>query len=743
MFDHENLVRVISSGKIRILLNGEERFLSGPEGTVTPEGLRWRIEKENKGRFTEFSLTLTNEGPKKMEIGDITLFSYGEDGVHGELSQRIIYDFRNALGDNHVVPVTEFSGNFDDCPMFLVTDGQRTLLAAQLSFHANEFHFRSRFASDGTLEEVRCELASPPCPLPPGKTFTTDALAVYSCGENDPLDLLFAWAEDVRKIHNPDLPSKTWGGFGPGTLIHDPMLSTEQKILDQIENAGNLPRLGVKYFWISIANIEGLLPGNWLYPNEKKFPGGLRNILEKIKAAGLVPGFWLNPFAMAKNSRDYAKMEPYLIRKKDGSPASRGVWHHAEPDENGRLPELFALDPSCPEVFDYIRNVLETYASWGIRYYMIDFLETGRYRKDERSSGYALENYLRFIRKLREYAPKDTHFLSATGGGVAHIGAFSSSRIGMDYCEGRALFKHWPSYPADYVIGGSLGSSGSPRKNAVNNMAMWAFADRTFFRCNSNMMTVDKPIPLNEARITATLYGISSSPVFFGDSFKFVDAERLALIKKVLPRGENFPLPVDLFTKTDLEKDFVRVFRTEIRKAWGTYYLCAVFNLNERVRTLTLSDSFLRIPGKRAYCAYDFWEEEYLGTFENEFTLDVPGNSAKVIRLEEKKEHPWLLSTDFTVRQGDSEIESLRWDEASLTLSGRAYRAPGEEGNLFFLAPDGFKVKDFNRGFRVMKTARDMSLVIKKHLFFSSDTEEFRICFERWEGTDPKYKVDL
>ena len=60
MFDYENLVRVISSGKIRILLNGEERFLSGPEGTVTPEGLRWRIEKERlctKRRLIFYNLT--------------------------------------------------------------------------------------------------------------------------------------------------------------------------------------------------------------------------------------------------------------------------------------------------------------------------------------------------------------------------------------------------------------------------------------------------------------------------------------------------------------------------------------------------------------------------------------------------------------------------------------------------------------------------------------------------------------
>ena len=741
MFNHKAMEQTAAAGAFYVLLNGKKTGFTGIRGNS--EGLEWEINHARHDLRSEISLTLTNRTGQPVSIGDITLFSYKEDDIEGNLPDRIIYDFRNFLGNCYVVHVTESGGKFDNCPMFMVTDGRRIQLAAQLTFQFNEVHFRSCFQSSGKLESVTCELPSLPYQLQPGASLTTDTVGIYHFEGYDPLDALHYWANDVKAINRPRLPAETWGGLGPGTLIHDREKYTqERKTLEQIGNVGNLPELGLKYYWISIANILGMLPGNWLYPDPGNFPGGLGRILKKIQDAGLVPGFWLNPFAIAENSRDFKKMEPYLIRKQDGTPASRGKWEHTAPDEHGNLPNLYALDPAFPEVFEYIKNVLQTYASWGIRYYMIDFLAQGRYRAGEKASGYALENYIRFLRKLQEYAAPDTHFLAATGASVIHIGAISSSRIGMDYCEGRPLYKHWPSYPADYVIGGSLYSAGAPHRNAVNNMAMWEFADQNFFRCNSNMMTVDKPIPLKEARITTSLYGISSSPVFYGDYLKLVDPERLALIKKTLPRGSSMPLPVDLFTKTDLEQDFVRVFRLEVSKPWGTYYICAVFNLNDRIRTLTLSDRFLRIPAGRTYVMYDFWNEEYLGTANKEFSVDVPGQTALILRLEERKDHPWLLSTDFTVRQGDSEIESMEWDPVRLCLKGIARRAAGEEGNLFFIAPDGFKVVDFNRGFRVMKSAVDMSLIIKKHLKFEEARNPFEIRFERWEGTDPRFQIE-
>ena len=45
-------------------------------------------------------------------------------------------------------------------------------------------------------------------------------------------------------------------------------------------------------------------------------------------------------------------------------------------------------------------------------------------------------------------------------------------------------------------------------------------------------------------------------------------------------------------------------------------------------------------------------------------SIDVPPRSVKLLRIARDREHPWLLSTDLHVRQGQAEIEDCRWDEA-------------------------------------------------------------------------------
>ena len=41
-----------------------------------------------------------------------------------------------------------------------------------------------------------------------------------------------------------------------------------------------------------------------------------------------------------------------------------------------------------------------------------------------------------------------------------------------------------------------------------------------------------------------------------------------------------------------------------------------------------------------------------------------------------------------------------------------------------------------------MKSARDMSLIIKRHLTFETDTVDFQIDFERWEGTSQNFRIE-
>ncbi|MBO5724189.1 MAG: hypothetical protein J6S58_05110, partial [Lentisphaeria bacterium] len=339
----------------------------------------------------------------------------------------------------------------------------------------------------------------------------------------------------------------------------------------------------------------------------------------------------------------------------------------------------------------------------------------------------------------------DTFLLSAVGSSLSLIGAFTSARIGLDYGEARQLEENFPSYPANYVINGSLGSSGAPNRNAVQNLAMWSFAHGNFFSCNSNVMTVDKPIPLKEAQIAATLFGISPSPVFFQDDFERMSPDRLALLKKVLPRCPGMPEAVDLFTKTDVEQDFLRIFVKHIKKDWGSWSVCAVFNLNDTCRHVRLSAGELGLASEVDYLLYEFWQECYCGTFRKERIVEIPGMSCCVYRFTQKKDHPTLLSTDLHVLQGEAELQRVNWDPERMVLSGTAVYAAGERGNLFISAPENFMEKHFNKGMLAAKSALDGSLILKVPLVFEEDSLHWKVEFARCRSAQiqPDYKGEI
>jgi hypothetical protein len=130
---------------------------------------------------------------------------------------------------------------------------------------------------------------------------------------------------------------------------------------------------------------------------------------------------------------------------------------------------------------------------------------------------------------------------------------------------------------------------------------------------------------------------------------------------------------------------------------------------------------------------YDFWEETYCGIYQGSRRVQVAGNSVAVLRLEELRPHPWILSTDMHVLQGEAELDEVSWDPETMTLQGRMTRAAGERGNLFVIAPDGFRERHFNRGLVVAKSALDNSLVIRKRMHFQQDVETWSLEFDRWK----------
>jgi len=700
----------------------------------------WR-QREQDG-YGIVSLSLRNDGSAPVRIGNIVLFTHREDSQGEDASARLVHRCIFGFADNlqyyYVSQVVSDrrGASHRTSPMGLIYNlpARKTFFAAQLTFERNTVMFNSQFApEDGALVCLECLVCSENHVLEAGEEITTDEVALRLSNDGEPYAELCRWADAVHAIYRPELPEHGFVGLTAGTMISNKAETMSEKIRRQLTMVPSLRKLGMEYFWISIANLKDGLPGNWLVPDDTNFPEGLRTILGEIMAAGLKPGFWINPFFLAEGSKDFDRMLPYVIRRADGQPAMRRTWHWGRRREDGTLAPLYALDPACPESLEYIGEVFRQYAEWGIRYYMLDYLVDGLYTDKDQRHGFGVEHYLRFLRSLHRYQAPGTHRLPSTGVSLKLIGVASSSRIGLDYGEGRPLEPQFNTYPANYLINGSDGCSGSPNRNAVNNLAMWAFAHGRFFNCNSNMLTIDKPIPLSEARLSVTLFGISPSPVFLGDDLARMSPERLAMLKMVMPRGKTMPQPVDLFTKIDLDDDFVRIFVTTVVKPWATWRVVAVFNLNDGFREVELPADLLGLAPDASYRMYDFWEETYCGIYQGSRRVQVAGNSVAVLRLEELRPHPWILSTDMHVLQGEAELDEVSWDPETMTLQGRMTRAAGERGNLFVIAPDGFRERHFNRGLVVAKSALDNSLVIRKRMHFQQDVETWSLEFDRWK----------
>lgn len=104
--------------------------------------------------------------------------------------------------------------------------------------------------------------------------------------------------------------------------------------------------------------------GDWLAPDEHKFPGGMKALSDEIHKSGFLSGLWLAPFACTEQSELYRQHPDWLL-KKDGKPWKAG----------GNWGGFYALDIDVPEVQSYLEQVFDRVLNqWGYDLVKLDFL---------------------------------------------------------------------------------------------------------------------------------------------------------------------------------------------------------------------------------------------------------------------------------------------------------------------------------------------------------------------------------
>ena len=144
---------------------------------------------------------------------------------------------------------------------------------------------------------------------------------------------------------------------------------------------------------------------------------------------------------------------------------------------------------------------------------------------------------------MREAAGPETYLLSSSGPDLQNVGYMDACRMGNDYGEGRAINPELFFYPASFVINGA--NFWTSHGYASGNMAGYYYTHRKLFINDfGNVMTLDKPVPLCEAQIVATIFGMCGGPVMMGDDLDRISEERLALIKRSSRARRRSPPPL-------------------------------------------------------------------------------------------------------------------------------------------------------------------------------------------------------
>ena len=290
---------------------------------------------------------------------------------------------------------------------------------------------------------------------------------------------------------------------------------SEQTILEDLHGCAEVLKPG-DLFQID----DGFEPavGDWLEPDPKKFPHGLKPIVDEIHARGFKAGLWLAPFVAQKGSRLIAEHPDWLLRHL-GLPIRCGIaWGGFD-----------ALDIDHPGVRDYLQKVFRrVFDEWGFDLVKLDFLYAAAPYGSERESRAArMTRAMEWLRELCGDKP-------ILGCGVPLMPAFGlvdycriSCDVGLDW-NGRFFMReiHREHLSTRHAIGNTI------FRRQLNGRA-WLNDPDVFFLRDDNLKL--RP---GEKHILATVNSLFGGMLLCSDNMGRYSAEAKAAYAQLLRNRE-------------------------------------------------------------------------------------------------------------------------------------------------------------------------------------------------------------
>lgn len=369
-----------------------------------------------------------------------------------------------------------------------------------------------RLGADGSLEAV--SEWTPPRPVRPDGDSATLRIAYAPAG--DGLAALAAAATPPSSVDRERVAALA---VPTGWSSHDALGPhvTEADLVANLDFcAARFDRRHFRY--IQLDDGYQRAAGDW--NTNDKFPRGHRWLTDRIHGAGFQAGLWIAPFAVAESS-DVARANPAWLLKEPPPEAAplvmdtRAAW-------GGRI---LALDGAHPQVQQWLYDLgRRAVREWGYDYLKVDYLEWATAGVMHYGGLTRAEAYRGGLSALREGVGTETFLLGSRAPLQHAAGLVDGMRIGEDVA-------------ADW-------SGIQPPARAA---ALRSFYHRSVWLNHPGSLVVRPPLTLEEARVWASVVGVSGGINMFSDNLPQLPAERLPLLQKTIPaaaRSASPPRPV-------------------------------------------------------------------------------------------------------------------------------------------------------------------------------------------------------
>jgi hypothetical protein len=398
---------------------------------------------------------------------------------------------------------------------------------------------------------------------------------------------------------------------------------------------GNSPHLPVRDFYNMNLEVD-----------ENKFPKGMKQLADDIRELGFRPGLWMAPFGTG-NETFYNGHKNWFLHDLNGKPISS--W-------NGR----YTLDPTVPEALEHLKKIFDTAShDWGYEFFKIDGMSG-------RSHGYCAHLYERpeikacfynpdcpnpfelCIKAFREGIGNDRVFLACQGHSTGPEPLYAdASRIGADIV-----------HPNEPVKWGNVLNQGRCTINQVftHNIVMIADPD--------TLLVHD--LPLEEARVSATIVALPGQMTFFGDKLAGLSDSQMKILQQTLPVANV--RPVSLYPYFSM----LPVWNLQIKNALlDDYNIVALFNWEDEAKTISFSTEELGIQNEGKFLLFEFWTQKSYGTITEGFAMEIPAHSVRLLAMHYLKDIPQWISSDRHVTQNALELKEYKWIRENRTLEGK------------------------------------------------------------------------